>query len=223
MSKRTTLAATLAIIAAATTYLLWPRREQPTYVPHAGGQTAVAGIVVDEAGQPLAGIPISWFAQVGDAGMVTAYAGANESVRSDADGRFEITGLEPGNGMLSIQSHLCRREGTSADIELRQGMVAGGLRLVAEVIPAARRLRGKLLLPDGAAAPGRSVQASYRSWLGSTWQGLATTDADGVFELTSPWPGLECELSLLDPGPPLPLAKAKLGTDGLELRVPAPR
>ncbi|MBK8097340.1 MAG: carboxypeptidase regulatory-like domain-containing protein [Planctomycetes bacterium] len=221
MPKRTRwLAASLLIAAIVMALAWWPRHERPTYAPHAAGLTAVAGTVVDEAGRPLAGIAVSWFAeQTGGSAMMTAYAGSEQIAKTDADGRFELAPLQPGSGFLAIQPEHSRREGSSGKFELRDGMIASGLRVVAEPIAAARRLRGKLRLPDGSGAPGRSVQARYTSWLGSTWQGIATTDANGVFELIAPWPGIECELSLLGSGSPQVLTTVAMGTEGLELPI----
>ena len=229
MQKRTAVLLLAAFVLAAVALLFavpWLRRERPNFVAQANAATAaVAGTVVDADGKPLAGIEVTWFAAEGGGGLLgSMYAGGREHVVTDRDGRFHFANVPTTDGYAAIAGRLPRWEGNTGELTPRSGFVASDLRLVAEAIPATRRLRGKLRDDQGAPVAYAEVKSTASSWL-RNWQMSAVTDAEGRFELLCPWATDDATLSwrpVGGPQPLQPLGQVAFGQD-LELTVTRPR
>jgi hypothetical protein len=228
MRLRTAVLLLAAFVLLAITLLVvapWLRRERPNFVAQANAATAaVAGTVVDADGAALAGIEVTWFAAEGGGGLLgnRMFAGEGEHVVTDAEGRFHFANVPTSDGFAAIAGSRPRWEGETGQLTPRSGFVASEVRLVAEAIPATRRLNGKLRDERGAPVAFAEVTSTASSWL-RNWQSHTVTDAEGRFELLCPWAEPAATLSWQPiGGTPQPLGQVAFGQD-LELTVTKPR
>jgi hypothetical protein len=209
-------AALLVLIAAARFVLPALLRADVRFVPHTDpALCAVAGMVVDEAGRPAAGVKVVWCAaEAGDTGLWGSqlFRSTAEMV-TGADGSFRFEPVSPVDGFVTIDGNDLQVEGRSGELTPRPGFVATALQVVAKAIPASRRLSGRLQDPQGAPIAFAPIQVRAESWL-TEWQNLTTTDAEGRFELSGPWSGVGAELTWLPVGgEPQPLGTAVFGEE----------
>lgn len=154
----------------------------------------VSGGVVDESGAPISKVLVE---------AVAAEDGARPtSTRSsEPDGSFELRGLEEGRYLLEAR-HSRRGRRLSADrvsVEVDEDREAEAIRLV---LRENSLLDGQVVSPMGLGVPGAQVLArldkSERSLIGV--MPSATTDADGVFQLSLPQGTGRMILSVMAPG-----------------------
>ena len=209
-------AALLVLIAAARFILPALRRADVSFLPHTDPAVcAVAGVVVDEAGRPAAGVKVVWSAaEAAGSGLLGSrlFCSTAEMV-TGADGSFRFEPVSPVDGFVTIDGNDLRFEGRSGELTPRPGFVATALQVVAKAIPASRRLSGRLQDPQGAPIAFAPIQVSAESWL-TRWQCLTTTDTEGRFELSGPWSGVGAELTWVPVGgEEQPLGTATFGEE----------
>lgn len=158
---------------------LEPGETQSVVVRVTAGAT-VDGLVVDEDGEALSGVTVR------SVSAMPWMGGGGASTETDAQGRFVLAGLEPGE--LQLRAERDQYLDTNVDdLELADGAEERGLRVV---LRQGASLGGQVLLPTGAGAAGAeiAVQASRsRGWGG--WGGgsslqtvaNAVADAEGRF------------------------------------------
>lgn len=143
----------------------------------------VRGIVVDEAGLPLANAEV----KVANSQPWMPSAG-NVKTETDADGEFLLTGLAPGT--REIQATLDGRLRVNSDkLELADGDEISDLRLTLKI---GASIRGVVRYPDGKPAADAPVEAEFlqRQSFGGFGRtrrrtgGEATTGEDGSFMIT---------------------------------------
>jgi protocatechuate 3,4-dioxygenase beta subunit len=135
---------------------------------------AIAGIVTDEGGAPIAGARVSHASADGSMSRASWTGGAP----TDAKGRFEIDRLRAGNYNLTA----------SADGRARVsvGGVAAGTKDVRIVMPEGRSIEGRVVQPDGSAAARVRVWANKPDGSSNGW---AQTDEEGKFKIDGLGPG----------------------------------
>ncbi len=132
----------------------------------------ISGRVLDPAGEAVAGAYLRLMAT----GPSARRARRNGwTARSDAEGRFEITGLVPGTGLLSVFA-----DGWQVAELPRVEIPAGGLRDLEVRLERGADIVGIVLDPQGRPAAGARVHASRSSPIPSFY---ATSDGDGAFRL----------------------------------------
>ena len=131
----------------------------------------IAGVVLDDAGAPVRGALITAYLQA--RGLHPSAQGA-----SDADGRFEITGLDRGSHML-----LTRHPDHPAD---RRGDVSSGRADVEIRLEGGYAIRGQVLDDAGAPVPAFNVVARRASGglIRRNVQAVSSYDAEGSFEIS---------------------------------------
>lgn len=163
-----------------------PDPELPPAVPG----LSIRGVVVDEAGQPLAGINVSLRS------LETGIANQN-SIRSGLDGRFELPGLP--SGRYSVLCWSNNQAGSEADGTLLAGAIVdeveAGRSDLRVTLRAGRLARGVVQDSRGAPLAGVLVCANTRRGARIDAQ---RTSADGSFEVLLP-PGEEFELEARPP------------------------
>lgn len=135
-------------------------------------ETTLAGRVVDDRGDPVAGarIELRWQATLPEDAEIRLGEPVFRTARSEADGRFELRGIPTGGANLSVAAQgFVAREGI--EVELPRPAGAGELRVELD--------RGALLQGRVTTATGEPVPA-VRVGLGSA---TATTDDDGLYWL----------------------------------------
>jgi len=158
---------------------LEPGKTQSLVVQVSPGAT-VEGVVVDEDGQPLADVTVR------SVSAMPWMGGGGASTDTDAEGRFQLAGLEPGELQLRAERDNFLDTNIN-DLELADGAAERGLKVV---LRQGASLGGRVVLPTGEGAAGAdvAVQASRsRGWGG--WGGgsrlqtvaNAVADADGRF------------------------------------------
>lgn len=149
---------------------------------------ALSGIVVDEAGAPLAGMVISVDGELrhessarGLRMYATTSLGAADAV-SGADGRFRLPGVLAGEVRVDVKSEDDLREGRSGRVEIRAGEESTGLVLTAAVIDAERRIEGIVLDAGGEPVPRARLSSQWSTlFMGGSSSTLA--DEQGRFRL----------------------------------------
>jgi protocatechuate 3,4-dioxygenase beta subunit len=142
-------------------------------------RTSIAGQVVSNAGQPVAGARILATPEGSDVPLLLYRAshGFDPQTQSDADGRFQIPEVEPGSLRIRARapgfkpSELC-------DVEVLPGAALTGLRVVMEE---GASVAGHVLDGDG--------QAVADAWV-ATQGARARTDGGGAFRLRGLAPGV---------------------------------
>ena len=154
--------------------------------------TAIRGVVVDEAGKPLADIRVQAVPDEGDA----------TTVRSTApDGKFEIVALKPQGWRLEAASDDGGAGMASESVRVQVGadQPAEGIRLT---MHPRIKLSGLVVSPEGQGIPGANVIANLEQtdvFLSSTIP-ETYTDIDGQFELRLPAGAHDVQLTILPPG-----------------------
>jgi len=135
------------------------------------------GRVVDEQGTPVAGASVC----VNREGL---YDAGLASTRTDADGRFELTGLVEGEYDLEASGLWLERGSSTPWIPIYLGGIAGGPHEV--VLPRGQTIEGRVLRPDGTPAIGLHIQPRlvFENSLGPVY--AATSDLHGRFRLELP-------------------------------------
>lgn len=140
-------------------------------------ESTLPGRVVDPDGRPVAGARV-WARRSGG----VALAASEHEVESDAEGRFEILGLDAG-----ARLHLRVRHPDFQEVKLHGRLGAGGRPLELTLHPGIR-VHGRVLRSDGSPVAEAKVTAGPSAErLGGV--GEVATDADGRFELTPQAPG----------------------------------
>lgn len=167
---------------------------------------AAFGRVLDGAGGPVAGARVRLSAE-------NRHAGATAEAETGDDGRFELSGLEPGRFLLHVRhpDHAAVRVPGLA-IPFAPGRTDLGTVHLPPPAPAA----GRVVSEHGVPVPGVRVSAHESSIGGGTREILEQTETadDGSFELTG-----------LEPGVPIDLHFAKRGFAEeilLSVEVPTP-
>ncbi len=142
---------------------LEPGETQSLVVQVTPGAT-VEGLVVDEDGEPLEGVTVR------SVSAMPWMGGGGAQTESDAAGRFELAGLEPGELQLRAERDNFL-DTTIDDLELADGAAERGLRVV---LRQGASLGGRVVLPTGEGAAGADVaiQASRSRGFGG-WGGGA--------------------------------------------------
>jgi protocatechuate 3,4-dioxygenase beta subunit len=117
---------------------------------------AIRGEVVDEAGEPVAGVLIS-ARPVVDPASARAQV-THEGDRSDEDGRFELAGLLPGRYEVHAGTWRPERPGPlePVSVELEPGADLNDVRVV---MPASGKLRGRVVDEQGEPVSGAELHA----------------------------------------------------------------
>jgi protocatechuate 3,4-dioxygenase beta subunit len=165
----------------------------------------IAGVVVDESGQPIFG---AWV----NAGSQTMPM--QRSARSDKDGRFEITGLPAGT--VRIDAGAPGRPGVHLE------KVDTGTTVLRVVVPRGGTIAGRIL--DSGGGPWANQGLQFRQTEGGSNQGWTQTNAEGRFT-SEPLAEGTYELSVWRAKPDgsggemVRIGAAKTG-ESVELRIP---
>jgi hypothetical protein len=116
--------------------------------------------------------------------QMVAGAGVEVSVEAGADGRYVLRGLEAGFVELEASPPHRLGRGASEPTETRLG--PGEQKKVNLIVPTARPLRGRVLLPDGRPAAGARVTVGTSRSGASPESPAATTEDDGTFVIEDP-------------------------------------
>lgn len=146
----------------------------------------LAGIVRDEAGNPLAGVKFD----------VVPMVMARDEITSDAAGKFEVAwGLpmigSPGTTFILVARDVAHNLAEAVDLDEQGGTL--DLKLKPGII-----VTGTVLGPEGQPLPGARIRVSMR---GSRWvaplgrSDLATAGPDGKFEIRALPPERQCTVS----------------------------
>lgn len=142
----------------------------------AGGQARISGLVVYDDGKPGVGL------------RVEARAGRSRAqMRTDADGRFTLEGLDGGRAELQASAEEDARyrgpwNQVEAELTLGPTEHRQDLRLI---LPARGRLAGRVLAPDGSPAAGVTVTAAVEEGgRAQTGGGARRTSTDGEGRFT---------------------------------------
>ncbi len=135
----------------------------------AGG--VIRGTVLETSGEPIAGVTL------------TAHPGPREETVSDADGAFEIRGLD--DGVVDVRaSHPDYAEKTEADVEVRSNR--GPVEIEIE-LSSGGRLEGIVRDRDGNGLPDRTISTQVSQ---PRYRETVTTDEAGEIRLERLPPGL---------------------------------
>ncbi|MBO0700864.1 MAG: carboxypeptidase regulatory-like domain-containing protein, partial [Zavarzinella sp.] len=145
------------------------------------------GVVVDEAGQPVAG-PEVWPGRVNIRGP-----GQLEALAGKADGTFAIPDLDPDD---VVAPRVRKKEAVNVPTPVEVGKQDGPVKVTLSPKNACR-IRGRVTDTAGRPLAGAKVGVTWHYWgLGresqyGTSRGVEslTTDADGRFESRALWPG----------------------------------
>ncbi|TAJ08120.1 MAG: hypothetical protein EPO68_15800 [Planctomycetota bacterium] len=143
---------------------------------------SAAGLVVAPDGSPVAGARVR--TMFGSGPWATMQMGAEERPEtvSDAQGRFELRGLDVGRMKLAAASESWAPSET-IEIELAEGQALTDLRLQLRV---GGRILGTVHKKDGQPSAGRSVMANNTTAGDSK---MTSSDAEGRFEIAHVRPG----------------------------------
>jgi hypothetical protein len=193
--------------------VLVPDVDPDPELPPAAPGLSIRGVVVDEAGEPLAGINVSLRS------LETGISNQN-SIRSGPDGGFELPGLPRGRYQVLCWSN--NRSGSEADGTLLAGAIVdeveAGRSDLRVTLRAGRFARG--VVQDKSGAPLAGVFVCANTARGARID-AKRSGADGSFEVLLP-PGEEFELEARPPterastradlaAPPDSAAYARLG------------
>ncbi len=123
-------------------------RLELTIEVRAGGR--VSGEVRDDRGEPIEGAEVTALSPE----TLLTFSAGDRDVSTGADGRFELRGIPPGKVRVSATHDSYARERLDS-FEIADGEHRGGLLLVLE---RGRSIAGTVAWPDGAPAPGASVE-----------------------------------------------------------------
>ncbi len=142
--------------------------------------SSIAGVVVDDTGAPIADASVGAFRQraLGESGEITSLS-ADESVRTDANGRFSLGGLE--DAPVTVRASAAAHAASSAS------GVRPGTANVTLTLARLATVRGRLVDRAGSPIEGSSISAEPAADGASGLRLLrssARTDAAGSFELT---------------------------------------
>jgi uncharacterized GH25 family protein len=154
----------------------------------------LAGVVVDQAGEPVAGVKVH--VVVADGGRTSNDWWRGPAVTSDRSGKFTLKGLDPNDTIsLRARSEQASTDGAMVVVPSEQ---KGPLRLVVSE-GNAFRLRGVVMDDAGRPIPEAKVGieweraiVSRRPNVGSSIGGVFQnyhTGTDGIFAATALWPG----------------------------------
>ena len=209
--------------------LLAGTTERVEVVLDAGG--AVAGVVNDAEGTPIAGARVAAFTPG------KAFGFDDNEIRSgetDADGRFRLVGLPEGSIIVRADARGWLESSRSTEVQLAAGEEHTGL--VIELDRGAS-VTGRVLGPDGAPAADVEVEALFDvahmfgpSSLNATRgiHGTATTSGDGSFTVSGLGRGpFSIRASRESSGEGLPAETAQIdsiqpGAEGLTLTLASP-
>jgi len=149
--------------------------------PRLGG--VVSGTVRDPRGAPVGGATAR--ADQEAAGGFLLGFGADRSAETAADGRYAISGVEPGTLTVDVTKEGWIG-GRSEELEIQDGEEVAGVDVAIE--PGAR-VAGRVVWPDGSPAGGAEVDVSQKrsTERGFTWLegvGKTETDASGSFSVS---------------------------------------
>ncbi|MCZ6597868.1 MAG: hypothetical protein O7B99_09540, partial [Planctomycetota bacterium] len=144
----------------------------------------VAGYVLDPAGAPVVdALLVGTTAHVGgdlDSARLTGpeMEGGRPTVRSDANGRFELAGLHLGEAL--VWAHAQGSLWTASEpVLVREGIFGQGITLVLEPVPEDARITGRVVDPTGMGVEGAEVLYASRSWTEES----VTAGPDGRFQI----------------------------------------
>ncbi|MEM7308260.1 MAG: carboxypeptidase-like regulatory domain-containing protein [Planctomycetota bacterium] len=154
--------------------------------------TVLVGTVREEHGGPAPGVAISWWPEEAfpeDAARARVRGpfsrGAQQAparATSDEEGAFTLAGVPRAPGFLAGRNGDAGWGWSTVVTPLDAGPAR--VELVVPPPPPRARVAGRVLLPDGAPAPGARLELFDRE-MGFDWrQGIATADADGAFAFT---------------------------------------
>jgi protocatechuate 3,4-dioxygenase beta subunit len=141
----------------------------------------IAGRVVSEDGKPVADAMVATFSGEGGTGMMGMRGLRRGMSGTDEQGRFELTGIEPGKLVLraSAPGYLAGE----ARVEAVAGQAPEEVRIV---LRTGAVVTGKVVGPDGAPVAGaevRVVQGSREDMFFSFGESGARSDGEGVYRL----------------------------------------
>ncbi|MEM7357256.1 MAG: carboxypeptidase-like regulatory domain-containing protein, partial [Acidobacteriota bacterium] len=174
----------------------------------------IAGLVVDDHGEPQPAASVSVLHQDGSGGFGTSH-------QADGEGRFEIE-IDAAD-QLSLTARAADRRSDNLTLSLAPGQVVEDLRLV---LAAGESLEGRVLDPSGEPLAQAYVRISgmdAQMFLAVRQRRTARTDRDGRFAFTGLTPGVVL-LRVHSQG--LPSAQQTIdlqpGVNRLEIRLPRP-
>lgn len=134
---------------------------------------AVSGVVVDDAGAPIAGAKV-WPKNASTWELVD---GEDHAVTSDAKGAFTIAAVAPGSYRLVALDEVHAR-GQSELVTVTAGQPTTGVRIV---LPAAGRISGVVVDGAGAPSPYATVRVSGTTWSADMVNHQVAADDRGQF------------------------------------------
>jgi uncharacterized GH25 family protein len=143
---------------------------------------SAAGLVVAPDGAPVSGARVHTSTGSGPWASMQALGAERPETVSDAQGRFELRGLDVGRMKLAAASEVWAPSET-IEVELAEGEARADLRLELRV---GGRILGTVHKTDGQPSAGRSVMANNTSAGDSK---MTSSDAEGRFEITHLRPG----------------------------------
>ena len=141
----------------------------------------IAGRVVSEDGKPIAGARVVTFSGEGGTGMMGTRGLRGGMGHADEQGRFELTGVEPGKLVLraSAPGYLVGE----ARVEAAAGQAPEEVRIV---LRTGAVVTGKVVGPDGAPVAGaevRVVQGSREDMFFAFGEAGTRSDGEGIYRL----------------------------------------
>jgi len=152
--------------------------------------TRLEGIVVTPEDEPQPGISID----------VQAGNTPRERITTDAEGRFELRGLNPGPVRVQASAESLGMRSDLQRVEVEDGETTGPVRLV---LQEDLRISGLVMSPDGHGIPGTRVAAILEQEPGQQLSFSfpeTHSDLDGVFELELPAGARAVLLTFFPPG-----------------------